>query len=222
MTAAGVGRDDPTRFAVLAILAEQPSHGYAVHRILEERFGDLLEPNYGRVYQVLATLERAGWIAGSERRSGRRPARRVYAVERGGDEALAAWLGAEPPRGEILSTDFFVRLAVARGRGLDVLPGLDAEIRRARVALDCAGGRRPPDDGVGPADPVLALLALSRRLRASADLSALEVARGWLDPASATGPPPRMAPQGARRHRAPGRGPEAVGGATASRPGRAG
>lgn len=220
MTSAGGGREDPTRFAVLSILADQPAHGYAVHRILEERFGDLLEPNYGRVYQVLAALERAGWIAGNERRTGRRPARRVYAVERRGDEALSTWLRAGPPRGEILSADFLVRLAVARSRGLDVLPGLDAEVERARVALDCAGGRLPSDEGIGPGDPVPALLALSRRLRAAADLRALEAARAWFCPAAGPrGAVPASAPPA---HRAPGRGSERVRGATASRPGRAG
>lgn len=186
---------DPMRFAVLAILAEGAAHGYAVHRVLETRFGDLLEPNYGRVYQLLAGLERSGWVACSERRTGRRPPRRVYELSGRGADALAAWLAAPAARGAVLAPEMLVRLLVARSRGLDVGERIDAEIARARDALACAGGEVAASGSTGEGDPVVRLFALSRRLRAMADLRALEEGRDWFTPR-------RAAPAGAARVRA--------------------
>lgn len=160
------------RFALLALLARAPMHGYAAHHALEEAFGDVLDLNYGRVYQVLRSLEDEGLAIGEERREGRRPLRRIYSASARGCEALDAWLRSNASRGEPLSEEFFLRLLVGQERGEDPRSWVEAE--RARVAglLRLAGdgafdaGRRAA--GIGD------LVASWRRLRARADLAALD------------------------------------------------
>ena len=74
---------------VLAALAAGPVHGYAVIEQIRLRSGGAFDLPEGTVYPVLHRLEEAGWIAGrwTTADSGRR--RRVYALTRRGERALA-------------------------------------------------------------------------------------------------------------------------------------
>ena len=72
---------------LLAILAEEPRHGYAVIEQLTERSGGRLEIPEGSVYPALHRLEAAGklrssWSPGSGRR------RRIYDITDNGRRAL--------------------------------------------------------------------------------------------------------------------------------------
>lgn len=166
------------RFALLALLARAPMHGYAAHRALEENFGDVVDLNYGRVYQVLRSLEEDGLAIGEERREGRRPARRVYAASSRGREAVDAWLRAGDARGEPLSEEFFLRLIVGRERGLDSRAWVEAERARLAGLLRLAGGAPAGDSRA--ASGIADLVASWRRLRARADLAVLDECLGML------------------------------------------
>ena len=79
---------------VLAVLAEEPMHGYAVIEALRERSQAVFDLPEGTVYPVLHRLERAGLLASDwQKESGRR--RRTYRLTgpgRGAFEAeRAAW-----------------------------------------------------------------------------------------------------------------------------------
>ncbi|MDO5628474.1 MAG: PadR family transcriptional regulator [Mobilicoccus sp.] len=50
------------RLYLLALLAEEPRHGYDMIRALEERFGGLYSPSAGTVYPRLAKLEEEGLV----------------------------------------------------------------------------------------------------------------------------------------------------------------
>ena len=74
---------------ILAVLEEEPRHGYAVIDALQQQSGGALDLPTGTVYPALRRLESAGWVSGSESTvAGRR--RRTYRLTRAGRAALAA------------------------------------------------------------------------------------------------------------------------------------
>jgi DNA-binding PadR family transcriptional regulator len=83
-------------FLLLAIVAAEPAHGYAIIEELKRRSGGAFDLPEGTVYPALHRLEQSGlltsaWDAGSARR------RRVYRITARGRRALAgerrAWDG---------------------------------------------------------------------------------------------------------------------------------
>src|ERR1700690_1470019 len=71
------------RTAVLAILAEEPGHGYDVIQRLEEKTSCAWRPSPGSVYPTLQLLEDEGLA-----RSGERNGKRVYEItDQGREEA---------------------------------------------------------------------------------------------------------------------------------------
>jgi DNA-binding PadR family transcriptional regulator len=54
------------RAAVLAVLAEQPMHGYQIMQQLEERSGGMWRPSPGSVYPTLQLLEDQGLVKSEE------------------------------------------------------------------------------------------------------------------------------------------------------------
>jgi len=55
------------RTAVLAVLAEQPGHGYEVIQSLEEKSGGAWRPSPGSIYPTLQLLEDEGLVRAEER-----------------------------------------------------------------------------------------------------------------------------------------------------------
>jgi DNA-binding PadR family transcriptional regulator len=53
-------------FHILLALGEEPSHGYAIGRDVEQRSGGRLDPTTGALYQVLHRLVEEGLIAPAE------------------------------------------------------------------------------------------------------------------------------------------------------------
>src|SRR3982751_917011 len=62
------------RFVILALLEEQPRHGYELIKELEERTGGAYRPSAGVIYPTLAMLEDEGLI----RQSGGEVGRKLY------------------------------------------------------------------------------------------------------------------------------------------------
>ena len=78
------GQLDPL---ILATVADEPAHGYAILQRLKERSGGAFDLAEGTIYPALHRLERDNLLASSwSTASGRR--RRVYAVTRAGHSAL--------------------------------------------------------------------------------------------------------------------------------------
>jgi DNA-binding PadR family transcriptional regulator len=82
-TAPGEGHHDVRR-AVLALLAEEPMHGYRVIHEIEERTHGAWTPTAGSVYPILQLLADEGLIA-AETTDGRK----VYALTEAGRAAVA-------------------------------------------------------------------------------------------------------------------------------------
>src|SRR3954468_17868976 len=74
------------RFVILALLAEQPRHGYELIKELEERTGGAYRPSAGVIYPTLALLEDEGFIRPVTGEAGRK----LYEATDEGREALKA------------------------------------------------------------------------------------------------------------------------------------
>jgi len=78
------GQLDPL---ILATVAEEPAHGYAILQRLKERSGGAFDLAEGTIYPALHRLERNGLVSSSwSTESGRR--RRVYSITRAGASSL--------------------------------------------------------------------------------------------------------------------------------------
>jgi len=70
---------------LLALLAEQPAHGYELIRKLEERSGGFYTPSPGMIYPALTYLEEIGHAAATPDGN-----RKLYAISEAGSAHLAA------------------------------------------------------------------------------------------------------------------------------------
>lgn len=73
------------RFVLLALIAEQPRHGYDLIRELESRTGGAYRPSPGVIYPTLSLLEDEGFV----RQTGGEGGRKLYEATDAGREALA-------------------------------------------------------------------------------------------------------------------------------------
>lgn len=82
--------------AVLALLAERPTHPYEMDFLMRTRgFERSIKLNRGSLYTVVETLQRDGLIVPYEtQREGRRPERTVYALTAAGRAKFDGWLRA--------------------------------------------------------------------------------------------------------------------------------
>ncbi len=123
------------RYGLLALLAEEPTHGYQLKTAFERRTGGSWALNIGQVYTTLQRLERDGLVevdaTGSAPVDGERADRTDYRITAAGREQLNAWFASPvvpegPARDELTIK---VLLAVAAG-DLDV----DGILQRQRTA----------------------------------------------------------------------------------------
>ncbi len=78
-------RRGDVRSAILALLAEEPMHGYQIINELEGRSGGRWRPSAGSVYPTLQQLEDEGLVRAEER-----DGRRVFTLTEAGRKAAAA------------------------------------------------------------------------------------------------------------------------------------
>ena len=78
---------------VLALLEEEPLHGYEIGKRIEARSGGKISFNAASLYPLLYRLEERGWIVGHwQQKSGERR-RRFYRITAGGRRTLAGERG---------------------------------------------------------------------------------------------------------------------------------
>jgi DNA-binding PadR family transcriptional regulator len=158
------------RFALLALLADEPAHGYALKQRFERLVGDVWPLNIGQVYDALSKLERDEMIEPAGSREG---TRQTYRATDAGVDAAGSWLaspanGETPPRDELA-----IRLLVARvAAGGELGPILQAQ-RVAVVGRIQRLGREKASATTAGDDARVALLDLLL-LRTDADAR-------WLD-----------------------------------------
>jgi len=127
------------KYALLALLAEQPRHGYELIKALEERYGGFYRPSPGSVYPTLQLLEDEGYLT-SESVGGKR----VYTITEAGREYLQArpdaaagheWPGQRWGNPEL--RDLRERMGALLGTVMEVARhGSPAQLREAITLLD--------------------------------------------------------------------------------------
>ncbi|MBX3283798.1 MAG: PadR family transcriptional regulator [Actinobacteria bacterium] len=137
-------RGNPLALAILSTLHEGPSHPYDVAATLKQRHvHEAIRLNYGSLYSVVDNLEADGLIEARETvRSGRRPARTVYAITEAGTRELTDWLSdlVATPQKEYLQ--FEAALALVCSLPPDDVTHL---LRRRLAALDVDLARQRAD-----------------------------------------------------------------------------
>ena len=129
-TRAGRGE---VRAAVLALLAEQPMHGYQIIREIEERSGGSWKPSAGSVYPTLQLLADEGSISAEESNG-----RKIYSLteagreEVAGDDAPAPWDSKE----------------TASGSGFAALPKAGVELAQAAAQVGRTGTSKQVQEAV--------------------------------------------------------------------------
>jgi len=143
------------RLLVLALLAEQPRHGYELMKAVEERTGGSYSPSPGAIYPTLAALEDMGHAMaetdGARRRYRITPEGEAQLVaRRSGVDLLLARLAAGDRRGPPPGTPDAVLRGMERiklalrerlARGVD--PAGEAAIEAALNEAAAAIGRAP-------------------------------------------------------------------------------
>jgi DNA-binding PadR family transcriptional regulator len=119
----------PLQHAVLALLADGPSHGYDLRERFEQAVGPQWGLNVGHLYQVLDRLRRDGLVSAQVVAQAHRPDRTVYRITGAGVDELESWLAKPAGRTRGYRDDFFLKLMAAARRGR---PALDAVIRAQR------------------------------------------------------------------------------------------
>ncbi len=112
----------PIQHAVLALLADGPSHGYELKGSFEESVGPQWgELNIGHLYQVLDRLVRDGLVTRRSVSQTDRPDKTVYHLTERGRDELEEWLSTPFVRQGGYRDDFFLKLFAASRLGEDEL-----------------------------------------------------------------------------------------------------
>jgi len=132
------GRGD-MRAAILALLAEEPMHGYQIIQVISERSGGNWTPSPGSVYPTLQQLEDEGLIEPAASETGRR----VFALTDAGREANRAesapapWETVDSADDDLIELRSLVQQVVAATRQV-AQAGTAAQIHGAQEVLRAA------------------------------------------------------------------------------------
>ena len=160
------------RYLVLGLLAQQPMSGYDIKRFLKGLSWLIGSPSSGSLYPVLRTLREEGLVTVEVVPGVDRPPRKIYSIEKAGQEALQAWI-EQPIASELPLKAFVMRLLLAES----FPPANLAEYlqqRRAQVATHQAELVR-----ITQTLPAGTDLGLNLALNYGLDLASAEIA--WLD-----------------------------------------
>lgn len=109
-----------TRFALLGLLLDRPSHGYDLYQRFTDPagLGQVWHLGMSQMYADLKTLEERGWVGSRTQQQDTRPAKRIFTLTPAGRTAFLEWM-ARPSRGlREMRVEFIARLYFA-GRTTD-------------------------------------------------------------------------------------------------------
>jgi PadR family transcriptional regulator, regulatory protein AphA len=148
-----MARPNPTEFAILGLLAEEPRSGYDIKKEVEERLSHFWSESYGHVYPMLHRLHERELVVKEVEKQEGKPDRNVYHITEEGRKALEAWFAEPPPpirpRNEFLLRLFFGRhsrpeylLRDIRRHG-DGVKGALARLRAVKARIESEAGGHP-------------------------------------------------------------------------------
>lgn len=101
------------KHALLALLAEGPSHGYELKRRFDEAIGPLWPLQQAQVYNNLRALQEAGLVELEARvAQANLPDQKRYRLTDAGAQELAAWVNEPVQTTRKLKDDFYLKLNV--------------------------------------------------------------------------------------------------------------
>jgi len=119
-------------WAVLALLAEHPSHGFAIARLLAANgdVGHVWSMTRPRVYRAIEDLRGVGFVevVGSTP-STEGPSRTQLAPTAAGREALKAWMRAPVAHVRDARSELLLKLVLSRRAGEDLAPLATAQLQ---------------------------------------------------------------------------------------------
>ena len=135
-----------TEWVVLALLGEQPAHGFAIARQLEvgTDLGRVITVRRPLVYRALDRLVAAGLAAPHHTEPGTAgPTRTIHGITEAGRGALDTWLSTPVEHVRELRIAFLVKLRLVHRAAGDPLPLIEAQ--RAALAGPLEGLSLLPD-----------------------------------------------------------------------------
>lgn len=163
------------KHALLALLSEQPSHGYELKSRFREALGPLWPLREAQVYNNLRILEREGLVSPDDQETQRGGSeRKPYCVTTAGRAALTLWLESPVRESRKLKDDFYLKLsilaAIGDGERLGDLLWQQQEVVLQRLRELESALIQAEEDG----DALNAALLEGAILHSEADLSWLE------------------------------------------------
>lgn len=159
-------------YLVLGVLADGPRHGYELKSRFEEFVCGTWPLNVAQLYAVLSALERDGLVSHEVVAGTSAPARKVYALTRGGRAELASWLDEPAPGPVRLRDELALKMLVGARVGGEDPPSLIAAQREEslRALAEVQRALAAPD-----LERATSLLLEAAALRLDADLRWLDV-----------------------------------------------
>lgn len=110
-----------TEWAVLAVAADNPTHGWAVARLLGKGgpLGEAWSSSRPLVYRAIARLLADGSLRSAGSSEGQGPNRETFEITPAGAEEVDAWLLEPVDHVRDLRTTFLVKLLLLERRGAD-------------------------------------------------------------------------------------------------------
>ena len=171
----------PLHHAVLALLAAEPAHGYALKGSFEQAVGEQWGGlNIGHLYQILDRLARDGLIESQRQPQQVKPDRLVHRITPAGRAELGRWLNEPSVRTRGYRDDFFLKVLAAAQSGDPAM--LAHVLRRQRVHLLTELRSLADARGAASGSPVVALLVKAAELHVRADLELVDAAEHDLTP----------------------------------------
>ncbi len=138
-----------TEWVVLALLAEEPSHGFALAKEVEvgSDLARIITVRRPLVYRALDRLVAAGLAEPQHTEPGNAgPTRTVHGLTRSGRDAVDRWLSTPVAHVRDLRIEFLVKLRLGERRGIDVGPLVASQREALAVALaNLSRHRSTPD-----------------------------------------------------------------------------
>jgi len=100
------------KHVLLALLAEEPSHGYELKKRYDDTLGALWPVQQAQIYNNLRLLEKAGQITLETRvEQENLPDQKLYSVTPAGAAELAGWLDEPVPSSRQLKDDLYLKVS---------------------------------------------------------------------------------------------------------------
>jgi DNA-binding PadR family transcriptional regulator len=171
----------PLHHAVLALLAAEPAHGYALKGSFEQAVGEQWGGlNIGHLYQILDRLARDGLIESQRQPQAVKPDRLVHRLTPAGREELDRWLNEPSVRTRGYRDDFFLKVMAAVQAGDPAM--LAAVLRHQRVHLLTELRSLADARAAASGAPLVELLVTAAELHIRADLGVVDAAEHALTP----------------------------------------